>query len=454
MDLGLFADELVGYEAYYIMLCFATLTYAWNYPRKDRFALRLAALIVAGAVWQVLIAAFSAYTMDIIDSSLANVIKYSLCILYLLLILWAAYKMRFAEMLYFILFGLALWNLSTTLMGIIRLAAPALEDLPVIYDTLIFLGVFFVIYILNYLAFGKQLKSIRKMDVDIVNVIILGLAFGAGNVFLMIFIGMYEDNIAVLYLLYSVCFIYAVLLFVMDYLVLWRVKQRTQRKINEQLFSVEQKQFESLKRSMDAVNSRYHDLKYYVEMFEKSGAAPDNLEDLKQAVQDYGAQLNTGNRVLDIVFSDKNRVCQQNGIVFSCMVTADKMPDMADSDMYSLFGNALDNAIEYLCKVEPEKRLLNVRIRCKNVNFLLCDISNWCAMPPELTEEGTIATSKKDGGLHGVGLSNMRRIVDKYGGGMEIKYKDNFFHLYFTFRLPQSAPQPASEAASAAEAAE
>ncbi len=436
----LFLDELTAYEAYYIMECFAVLTYAWTYPKRDRFATRMIVLLALGIVWHVLIALFSAYTMDTINRALGNMLKYLLSFVYMVVILLAAFRMRLPDMLFFAVYGLVMLNLASILYEILIRAVPVISSYSVLITYLINLGLFFVIYIVNYFAAGKYLKAVKELDIDIINVVILLIAYTAGSSFIMFLIVMMEDSIVLEYLLFIVDFIYCIILFVIDYWILWRAKRRTKKKVDENLFQMEQMQFESLKRSMDAVNARYHDLKYYVDMFEKSGSAPGDISDLKQAVADYGSQLNTGNRVLDIVLSDRSRVCAENGIAFSCMVQTEKMPEMSDADIYSLFGNALDNAIEYLCKVEDkDRRILNVRIRCKNVNFLFCDISNWCAEPPEISAAGTISTSKTDGGLHGIGISNMRRIVNKYGGSLEIKYEDNFFHLYLTFLIAQPA---------------
>lgn len=42
-------------------------------------------------------------------------------------------------------------------------------------------------------------------------------------------------------------------------------------------------------------------------------------------------------------------------------------------------------------------------------------------------ENGSFLTSKKDAGLHGIGLMNVKQIVAKYEGYVEITYDEDTF---------------------------
>lgn len=56
--------------------------------------------------------------------------------------------------------------------------------------------------------------------------------------------------------------------------------------------------------------------------------------------------VHTGNDALDAILSEKGLACEQGGIAFRCMADGAAVGFMAPTDIYSLFGNALDNAIE------------------------------------------------------------------------------------------------------------
>ena len=56
--------------------------------------------------------------------------------------------------------------------------------------------------------------------------------------------------------------------------------------------------------------------------------------------------MKTGNRALDVVLTMERMICEGSDIEFSCLVNGALLNFMEESDIYSLFGNLLDNAIE------------------------------------------------------------------------------------------------------------
>lgn len=65
-------------------------------------------------------------------------------------------------------------------------------------------------------------------------------------------------------------------------------------------------------------------------------------------------QNKTGNKVLDTVLTTKSLYCNKHGIIFTCVADGTLLDFMDVMDICSIFGNALDNAIECEMKI-PEK---------------------------------------------------------------------------------------------------
>ena len=77
---------------------------------------------------------------------------------------------------------------------------------------------------------------------------------------------------------------------------------------------------------------------------------------MEQEIRSYEAQNKTGNEVLDTILTSKSLYCQQHGITLTCVADGAALDFMDTMDLCSLFGNALDNAIEGTAKVAARQR--------------------------------------------------------------------------------------------------
>lgn len=109
---------------------------------------------------------------------------------------------------------------------------------------------------------------------------------------------------------------------------------------------------------------------------------------------------------------------------------------LTPTDVYSLFGNAIDNAIEALLKVESEeKRIIQMSIRAKG-KIIYVNIDNYSEKNIEF-KNGMPVTTKSDDKYHGFGLKSIRYITEKYGGAFSVSQKKTL--LCYTFcSLPQT----------------
>ncbi|MFR7573783.1 MAG: ATP-binding protein, partial [Blautia faecis] len=119
------------------------------------------------------------------------------------------------------------------------------------------------------------------------------------------------------------------------------------------------------------------------------------------------------NKVLDTVLTSKSLYCAKHGITFTCVADGTLLDFMDIMDICSIFGNALDNAIECELKIpDKEKRLIHVSVS-KQKNFLLLRFENY--YDTELNYQGgAFITTKRDKEFHGYGLKSIRYTVNKY----------------------------------------
>jgi len=189
------------------------------------------------------------------------------------------------------------------------------------------------------------------------------------------------------------------------------------------------------------VDQKYHDLKHQIRLLRSETESERKLEYLdrmEQEIRQYEVQNKTGNRVLDTLLSAKSLQCQHQGISLTCVADGAELSFMHPMDLSALFGNALDNAIESVCKLnDPEKRLIHVSI-ARQKQFLRIRVEN-CYEGELAYENGIPATTKKDKRFHGFGLKSIRDVVAKYNGSMTISTQGGWFELRILLPVPANA---------------
>ena len=111
------------------------------------------------------------------------------------------------------------------------------------------------------------------------------------------------------------------------------------------------------------------------------------------------------------------------------MVDGKLLDFMHVTDICTIFGNALDNAIENTVLIaDPEKRLIHVTVSSQK-SFVLISFSNYFEGELNLNDDNLPGTTKLDNVNHGYGLKSIKYAAEKYMGTMGIKTQDNWFEL-------------------------
>ena len=195
-------------------------------------------------------------------------------------------------------------------------------------------------------------------------------------------------------------------------------------------------QYQLSKETIELINHKCHDLKHQVQAIR---AVKDEkemetyLEKIEKSVQIYSAIVRTGNEILDTILTEKSLICENSGIHINCVADGSLLAFMNPVDLYTLFGNALDNAIEAVRKLESkEKRVIDIMLY-ERQSFLMLQIVN--PMCGEVKfEDGLPLTTKAKNGYHGYGMKSMLHTIQKYEGHLTTEVKNGCF--YFNVMLP------------------
>ena len=158
------------------------------------------------------------------------------------------------------------------------------------------------------------------------------------------------------------------------------------------------------------------------------------IDDLQSSISIYDAKVDTGNKLLDVLLTEKSLYCEKNGINFSCMADGARLSFLSDGDLYCLFGNIIDNALEAVSKIEEkERRVINLVVKVKN-DMLIVQQDNFYDGNLQFSD-GLPVTTKNDKDYHGFGMRSIRMIVHKYDGEFTTYVKGDVFHLNVIFGL-------------------
>lgn len=191
------------------------------------------------------------------------------------------------------------------------------------------------------------------------------------------------------------------------------------------------------------INRACHALKRELAALRRANIAvqPENLREVEESLRVYDAMFHTGSEVLDALLTDKNLLCVDRGIRLCCVADGARLGFLEAGDLYLLFDNTLDNAIEAVSAFpDADRRMIDVQV-CVRQNFLVINIHNPLPAPLRM-EDGLPLPAPRTHSLRGYGLRAVRRTLEKYGGMLHISGEDGLFTLRMVIPLP-AAEQPA-----------
>lgn len=201
-------------------------------------------------------------------------------------------------------------------------------------------------------------------------------------------------------------------------------------------------QYEAAKRNTEVINIKCHDLRHMIRHFQEQGRVDEEVfRELEQAVREYDTSIHTGNPALDVILTEKSIQCAAEGIGFTCMAEASGLSYIAPVDLYVLFGNALENAIEASQKLkEPEKKQISLSIH-RAGGFYAVQLQNYTE--GEIRMEGDIPlTDKEDKQNHGFGVKSMRLLAEKYDGELHFRQEGDVVELYLLLPCREKGEEP------------
>ena len=159
------------------------------------------------------------------------------------------------------------------------------------------------------------------------------------------------------------------------------------------------------------------------------------LDQMEREIQSFERQNKTGNPVLDTILTGRSFYCYKHGITMTSVVDGKLLDFMEVVDICNIFGNALENAIESVMRIEDkEKRLIHVTVSQVN-DFVMIRIENY--YEGEIKSDGqNYFSTKKDPIFHGYGIKSIKYTAHRYDGAVYINTDDHWFDIKIAIPKP------------------
>ena len=211
---------------------------------------------------------------------------------------------------------------------------------------------------------------------------------------------------------------------------------RREKQFQASVIAEKARQYELSKSSIDIINRRCHDLKHQIKALRLAKEEEKNalFSETEKAIMIYDSGINTDNEVLNILLTEKSLYCLDRNIGLSCNINTHGIDKIQAIDLYTMLGNAIDNAIESVSELkDPDKRTIRNNIDTQG-GLWFFQIENYYEGKIKF-KNGMPITSKKDKENHGIGLRSIKFIVEKYNGSLQIKEGDGIFSLRLIFPI-------------------
>lgn len=194
-----------------------------------------------------------------------------------------------------------------------------------------------------------------------------------------------------------------------------------------------QKQLEVLKQSEERFSAFRHDIRNHFTTLhllseqEGNGEVMQYVKQMERFVKSEGSFAATGNSLVDGLLNLKLGEAETRlRAEVDCEVQVRQERIIDDIDMSILLGNLLDNALQAMEKVPCPKRLCFIME--ERQGMLLIHVEN-NHKEIILEKDGNLMTTKLQKKNHGIGLKNVKRIVEKYHGTLQIDYDEQWFSI-------------------------
>lgn len=418
----------------------AVLLTSWKLEKRKWWGLRFLAVACLAAIVDISMRQmWKGNTLH--DSLIHALAAYILVIVLILAAVWCSCRISFKDAIYAGFCGYAMQHFASSLYILCRWGIRGRVELPYWIEEetyLVFLMVYVCVYSVSYRILFRNLAEEGHYNVSFrqsAEIILFVLPVA-------LILSLIEKLLGTDPVGFLICQVFAMLCcFFILWIQFWQrksIKLQLEMAVQNRLMEERRRQFELSITNIDVINQKCHDLKYQMEALkntESDRQRKASISEIEHAIEFYDMSMLTGNEVLDTVIMEKSMLCKKWQIQLTCLADGERLGFMNPMDLYVIFGNAIDNAIEAVRMIqETEKRVISLSVFAKG-DMTILQIENYYEQEPEFRNrsDNLPSTIKPDREYHGFGLKSIRSTAEKYGGTMSLHIEDKVFILSIVF---------------------
>ncbi|MCM1181527.1 MAG: GHKL domain-containing protein [Clostridium sp.] len=188
-----------------------------------------------------------------------------------------------------------------------------------------------------------------------------------------------------------------------------------------------QNQLDVIMKSQNRIRALKHDMKNHVLTLQalakdsQSEELSEYLASMQEFMVNPSEYVFTGNEALDSLLNYKLQKAKEILKIVETDIVIPEQVKLHSFDLNVIVGNLLDNAIA--ASEQTEEQFLEFSMRMEKGILFLHMINSCVGIPNGVCDIQKMAEKSVEG--HGIGLTNVERIVEKYYGDMEMNCESN-----------------------------
>lgn len=196
-----------------------------------------------------------------------------------------------------------------------------------------------------------------------------------------------------------------------------------------------EKYYQDLEELHEQYDTFLHDVKHTMRTIAALAGEGENeeiinlIEGLRISLSRIEQNIICSHKVLNALFVERKGYADEKEVKLEFDVTEPLyLQDIEDTDLLTLVGNILDNAIEAEAQaLEQEGIVFSMKMSKEGLHIIIQLENSYNEKKSENQNRGPEIS--RVGAKHGIGMRSVRKIVRKYGGMMDEKKEDGRFRI-------------------------
>lgn len=225
-----------------------------------------------------------------------------------------------------------------------------------------------------------------------------------------------------------------IIIFIAVYSVNKNVELQYKFKITDTQIELQKQNYDTLNKTLENYYSFKHDIRYHMvaikSMLEAKNyiAAAQYMDKLNKSEIALNVGKLCDNFAIDSFLKYYESIAVKNNIDFTVKANIPKEINVDNLDLSIVLGNCIENCIEACKNLDTNhKKYIDIKADIKGLQLII-KIKN--SFNGKVVTERDVIRTSKDGQGHGIGLTNVRKVIEKYNGYFKVKYDGNEFEVH------------------------